>query len=140
MASVKTYCIAFHIFSCRILIVSYKMVIITVLSNGRKNQLTIYGILCESVTTSLSSCFVANDNHIKVVWLHVAVFSEHDILHFWDNVNLCKYYSVKVTRNCFSYFNCFNQTWIKVSKFSFALDKKKNWFKVFVNYRNETVM
>ena len=28
------------------------------------------------------SYFVANDSHVKVVWLHVAVFSEHEILQF----------------------------------------------------------
>ena len=30
----------------------------------------------------LSSCIIANDSHVKIVWLHVVVFSEHDILHF----------------------------------------------------------
>ena len=29
-----------------------------------------------------SSCFIANDSHVKIVWLHLVVFSEHDILHF----------------------------------------------------------
>ena len=29
-----------------------------------------------------SSCFIADDSHVKTVWLHVVVFSEHDILHF----------------------------------------------------------
>ena len=28
------------------------------------------------------SYFIANDSHVKVVWLHVAVFSEHEILQF----------------------------------------------------------
>ena len=28
-----------------------------------------------------SSCFTANDNHEKIIWLHVVVFSQHDILH-----------------------------------------------------------
>ena len=28
------------------------------------------------------NCFIADDSHVKVVWLHVVVFSEHDILHF----------------------------------------------------------
>ena len=27
-----------------------------------------------------SSCFIADDSHVKIVWLHVVVFSEHDIL------------------------------------------------------------
>ena len=73
----------------------------------KTNELTIYGILYLNVTifyrqnlTSLfqvqeklqacmnsklnflSSCFIVNDNHLKIVWLHVVVFSEHDILHF----------------------------------------------------------
>ena len=29
-----------------------------------------------------SSCFTADDSYVKIVWLHVVVFSEHDILHF----------------------------------------------------------
>ena len=29
-----------------------------------------------------SSCFVADDRHVKIEWLHVVVFSGHDILHF----------------------------------------------------------
>ena len=35
-----------------------------------------------------SSCFIADDSHVKIIWLHVVVFTEHDILHFWDNVHL----------------------------------------------------
>ena len=62
-------------------------------------------------------------SHIKIVCLHIVVFSEHDILHFWDNVQLFKYYPVKVLQNCFNSFNYSNQTCIQVSKFSFALDK-----------------
>ena len=38
--------IAFNIFSCRILITCYKMLITTGISNGKTNELTIYGILC----------------------------------------------------------------------------------------------
>ena len=79
--------IAFNIFSCRILIILYKMLVTT----------------CQ--------------------WLHVVAFSEHDILHFWDNVHLFKYYSMKVPENCFSLFSCSNQTCIQVSKFSFSLYK-----------------
>ena len=140
--------IAFNIFSCRISIISYKMLIITGISNEKTNKLTIYGILCQNVTmfyrqepTSLfqvqeklkacrtsklkfsSSCFIADDRHVKILWLHVVVFSEHDVLHFWDNVHLFKYYPVKVTQNCFNSFNYSNQTCIQVFKFSFALDK-----------------
>ena len=28
------------------------------------------------------SLFIADDSHINIVWLHIIVFSEHDILHF----------------------------------------------------------
>ena len=105
--------IAFNIFSCRILIASYKMLIIKEISNKTTNELTIYGILCWNVTmfyrqelgslfqgqeklkafrnsklNFLSSCFIANYGHVKVVWVHVVVFSEHDILHFWNNFDL----------------------------------------------------
>ena len=140
--------IAFNIFSCRILIISYKMLIITGISNEKTNELTIYGILCWNVTiyyqqelASLfqvqeklkacrsskinfsSSCFIADDSHVKIVWLHVVVFSEHDILHFWNNARLLKYYPVTVHQNCFNSFSYSYQTCIQVSKFSFALDK-----------------
>ena len=140
--------IAFNIFSCRILIISYKMLIITGISNEKTTELTIYGKLCWNFTifyrqelASLfqlqgimkvcrssklnfsSSCFIVDDSHIKIVWQHVVVFSEHDILHFLYNVHLFKYYPVKVPKNCFNFFNCLNQTCIQVSKFSFALDK-----------------
>ena len=112
--------IAFNIFSCRILIISYKMLIITRISNEETNELTIYEILCWNVTVFYrqelvflfqlqeklktcrsskwnfsSRCFIADDSHTKIVWLHIIVFSEHDILHFWDNVHLFKYYQWK---------------------------------------------
>ena len=29
-----------------------------------------------------SICSIASDSHVKIVWLHVVVFSEHDILYF----------------------------------------------------------
>ena len=141
---------AFNVFSCRILIVSHKMLVITGIHNEKANELNIYGILYWNVTifyrqelASLfqvqeklkacrnsklnfsSRCFIANNSHVKIVWLHlhVAVFSENGILHFWDNAHLFKYYPVKVPRNCFSSFSCSNQTCIQVSKVSFALDK-----------------
>ena len=65
----------------------------------------------------------AIDNHIKVVLLHVVVFTEHSILHFLDNVHLLKYYPVKVPQNSFNSVKCLNKTGMQVSKFSFALDK-----------------
>ena len=140
--------IAFNIFTCRILIILYKILIITGISNEKTNTLTIYGILRRNVTKfyrqklgSLfqvlenfkacrnsklnfsSSCFISDDSHVKTESLQVVVFSEHDVLHFWGNVNLFKHYPVKIPQNCFDSFNCSNQTCIQVSKFSFALDK-----------------
>ena len=141
--------IAFNIFSCKILIVLYKVLTITGISNEKTYELTIYGILCRNVTLfyrqelasllqvqeKLKACrnsklnfsrsyFTANDSHVKIVWLHDVVFSEHDILHFWDNVHLFKYllFSESTSRLLCS-FNCSNETCIQVSKFSFALDK-----------------
>ena len=83
------------------------MLIITKISNETTNELTIYAILCRNVTVfhrqqiaSLfqvqeklkgcrnskykfsSSCFLADESHVKTVLLHVVVFTEHDILHF----------------------------------------------------------
>ena len=126
---------AFNIFSCRILTICYEILITTGISNEKRNKLAIYTTLCRNVTifyrqkpASLfqvqekvkacgnskwnfsSSCFIADDSHVKIVWLHVVVFSEHDILHFRDNVHLLKYYPVKVFQNCFYSFNCSNKT------------------------------
>ena len=42
--------IAFNIFSCRILIILYKILIITGISNETTNKVTIYGLLCRNVT------------------------------------------------------------------------------------------
>ena len=83
------------------------MLTITGISNGKTNELPIYGILYRNVTifyrqelASLirvqeklktcrssklnfsSSCFIADDSHVKTERLHVVIFSEHDILHF----------------------------------------------------------
>ena len=109
-----------YIFSCRNLIVSYKMLIITGISNENKWINHIWNIMskrhniyrqelacmfqvqeklkaCKNSKLNFSSsCFTANDNHEKIIWLHVVVFSQHDILHIWDNVHLFKYYPVKV--------------------------------------------
>ena len=152
--------IAFNIFWWGILVISYKVLIITGISHKKPNELTRYWILCWNVTifyrresVSLfqvqkklkawrslifkfsSSCFIADDNHIKIVWLHIVVFSEVDSPYFWENVHSFKHYPVKVPQNCFNLFNYSNQTCIQVSKFSFVLDKEKNWFRVFVYCR-----
>ena len=83
------------------------------LANEKTNELTICGILCRNVTIvyrqelaflfqdqeKLNACrssklsfsssfFIADDSHVKIVWLHVVVFSEHNILHFWD-MSIC---------------------------------------------------
>ena len=154
--------IAFNIFSCKTLIISNKTLIIRKISNEKTNQLAIYGILYRNVTifcrqelnslfqvqeklktcrssklNFLSNWFILDDSHVKIVWLYLVNLSEHDIRHYWENVHLFKYYPVKVPRNYFNSFNYLNQTCIQVSKFSFALDKSKEWFKVFVNCRNE---
>ena len=142
----NTY-IAFNIFSWRILIISYKILIITVISNEKTNELTIYAILCRNVAVFyqqnlaslfqvqvklkirrnsklnfLSRCFIASDSYVKTQWLYVIV-SSNDILHLRDNVHLLKYYPVKVSQNCFCSLNCSNQTVTQVSKSLFALDK-----------------
>ena len=146
MESIKY--ITFSTFSSRFLIILYKMLIITDISNEKINELPTYSTLCRNVTifyrqklASLfqvqeklkacrnskwnfsSSCFIAHDSHVKIVWLQVVVSSEHDILYCRDNVNLLKYYPVKVSQNCFYSFICSNQTGVQVSKFSFALTK-----------------
>ena len=115
--------IVFDIFSCRILIIAYKMLIITRIPNETTNELTICTILCLNVTTfyrlelaSLfqvqekltafrnskwnfsSCCFIADDSLVKIVGLQ--------ILHFRDNVHLLKFYPVKVPQKCFNSFNC----------------------------------
>ena len=109
--------IAFNIFLCRIVITSFKILIITGISNEKSNKFTIYRILCRNVTIFYRqelafnfscSCFMAEDSHIKIVWLHVAVFSKHNILYFGDNVRLFKYYPLKVPQKFFSSFNYSN--------------------------------
>ena len=62
------------------------------------------------------------------------------ILYFWDNVRLLKHYPIKVRQNCFDSFSRPNQTGMQIFKFSFALDKWKNWFEIFVNCWGENVM
>ena len=77
----------------------------------KTNELTIHGILSRNVAifyrqelTSLyqvpgklkacrssklnflSNSFIIDDIHVIIVWLHVAVFNEHDILRLCDNV------------------------------------------------------
>ena len=76
------------------------MLIITEISNKKTNELIIYRVLCrnviifyqqeltflfqvqENLESGVQHCFIAHDSHVKIVWLHVVVFSEDDILHF----------------------------------------------------------
>ena len=75
--------------------------------NEKTNALTVYGILCQNVTIFYrqilgflfqvqeklkarrnsklnfsSGYFIADDSHVKTVWLHVVVFGEYDVLLF----------------------------------------------------------
>ena len=110
--------IAFNIFSCRILTVSYKMLIITGLNVtifSRQKLTSLFQVQqklktwMNSKLNFLSDFFILNHSHTKVVWLHIVFFGKHDILHFWDNVHLLKYYPVKVLQNCSISFSCSNQ-------------------------------
>ena len=99
--------IAFNIFTCRILIILYKILIITGISNGEKKCINHIWNITHNVTKfyrqklgSLfqvreklkacrnsklnfsSSCLISEDSHVKTESLQVVVFSEHDILHF----------------------------------------------------------
>ena len=81
--------IAFYIFSGKILIIWYKILVATwnVIIFYRQELASLFQVqeklkACRSSKLSfLSSCLVVNDSH-EIVWLHVVVFSEHDILHF----------------------------------------------------------
>ena len=60
------HCIAFNIFSCRILIILYKTLFVTGTSNEETNELIIYGILGWNVTIlygqELVSLFQVQEN------------------------------------------------------------------------------
>ena len=83
-----------HLTFSRILIISYKMLIIRGISNGKINELHRQELAslirvqeklktCRSSKLNFSSsCFIADDSHVKTERLHVVVFSKHDILHF----------------------------------------------------------
>ena len=102
------------------------MPIITRISNEKTNELIIYGILCRNATVfyrqelaslfqvqkkltgcrssnlNLSRCFIADDIHVKIVSLHLVVFSEHDISIFEImsvclNINQLKYFKIALT-------------------------------------------
>ena len=83
------------------------MLITTRISNEKPNALIIHGILCRNVTIfyrqqlislfqvqkkwqggggslklNFLSFLIADDSHVQIVWVHVGVFYDHDILHF----------------------------------------------------------
>ena len=139
--------IASNIFSRRILIILYKMLMITRISDEKNKWISHNQILniipkrhnilptrtsffiqvqkkskaCWSSKLNFSSsCFIVGKSYLNILWLHVVGFSKHDILLYWDNIHLFKYYPVKVRQNCFSSFNYTNQICIQVL---FAIDK-----------------
>ena len=57
--------IAFNIFTCRILIISFKMLIITGISNETRNELTIYAILCRNVTIFYRQELQSRKNYLE---------------------------------------------------------------------------
>ena len=79
------------------------MLIITLISNGKANELTIYTILCRNDTmfyrqkqeklkacrnskeNFTGSCFIADESYVKIVWLHAVVLIKDDIFHFRNN-------------------------------------------------------
>ena len=118
--------IPFKIFSCKILIISCEILIITVISNEITNELTIYAKLCQNVTifywqeiSSLSQMQEKVRACGNSKWSFLSSCSNNCS----DNVHLLKYLPIKVPRNGFDSFNCTNQTGMQISKFSFALDK-----------------
>ena len=89
------------------MIILHEMVSIAVIFSQKTNKSIIYGALCRNVATFyrqklpfsfhlqenlkvcrslkldfLSKSSLADDIHVKIEWLHVVAFSEHDILHF----------------------------------------------------------
>ena len=80
--------IAFNIFSCRILIISYKMLIFTGISNEIRNKLTMYAILC---------------------W-NVAIFYRHELVCSFlvqEKLEMCRN-SKWTFSSCFNCFSCSN--------------------------------
>ena len=59
-----------NIFSCRILIISYKMLIMTGISNERRNELTIHALLCrngQNILPKGTSFFISSAGKIENV-------------------------------------------------------------------------
>ena len=117
--------IVFNILSCGILIISCKIWVMTVISNKKPIELTIYVKLCRSVTifnrqelafvfqiqeklravefkikVFSSNYFIANDSHMKIIYSYTVVFNVQVVFYFWDNFHLLKHYPKKVPKNC----------------------------------------
>lgn len=111
----------------RNLIISCKVLTITVISNEKLNQLVIYLKSCRNVTmfdqkelASLyqlqeklracrnskqlfySSHFIANDIHIKITCPFAVLFNAETIFYFWD-FYLSKHHPKKGSQNCFHF-------------------------------------
>ena len=62
------------------------------------------------------------------------LFGIFEVISIYENI------IQKSTSNCFDSFNSSDKTGMQISIFSFALDKFKSSFKVFVNCRSKIVM
>ena len=103
---IQYHYINFKTFSCRILIILYKIVIIFEISNETRNKLTIDATLCRNVTIFYrqelaflypvqkklemcrsskwnfsSSCFIADDSHVKIVWQNLYLPDQAVFIH-----------------------------------------------------------
>ena len=160
----KNKFITFNIFSCRNLIILYKVLIITRILIEKANELTINDILCQNVTifygkNSFLMLIIGKNESVqefkakifeklfycrlqscKSCMAACSGFQQTWYFTFWDNFYLFKNYPVKLPQNCLNSFNYSNQSCIQVSKFLFVLDKELKCFTVFLNCRNEAVM
>ena len=140
--------IVFNISLCGILIISFKLLIITVISNETISESTIQAILSRSVTlfhwqwlTSLFklqgklkadgnskkrfSWFSAGDGHrtwCSAFWTWCS-FTLHGVQILWKHTDSI-FYWIKVPQTCFwtNQFNWINQSGMLFFKFSFALN------------------
>ena len=65
----------FHIFSWKILIISCKILVITIISNKTTDELTICANY-EETSKYLNRCFKADEIHIKITCSHSVIFNE----------------------------------------------------------------
>ena len=96
--------IAFTNFTCRILIISYKMLSITGISNEKTNALTMYGILCQNITIFyrqvLGSLFQVQK---KLKACRNSKFNFSNSYFIADDTQWCK--------NCITTCSSFQRTW-----------------------------